>query len=137
LNEILDSKEPFTQEQFTNQLKSTKMSDKDYSIYQEDFKNYSSRWDYLVKYNIKDVTIMIEPINKLLKLWSDLGIDMFNALSLSGNANTVKHKVLYNDFSPNGDYSQKDDSPIFKPTLDWAKKKGGVSLLTILNLISY
>ena len=51
------------------------------------------------------------------KMWKDLGIDMFRCISLSSNAKTLKHKMLYDDFDVNASYSIDglDQSQYFEP----------------------
>jgi hypothetical protein len=92
LNNILDNNNIFTKKQFYNSLKQVDISDSDYEIYKNIYQNYHSRWDYLISYNVRDCEIMIKPINNLLRMWEEYGIDMFHELPPSGNASVVKHK---------------------------------------------
>jgi hypothetical protein len=66
---------------------------------------------------------MITPINNLMNIFQDLGMDMFHSISLSSNANAVKHKMLYEDFDVNENYDIETDDPYFIPTMQWAKAK--------------
>jgi hypothetical protein len=125
LNKILGRKEPFARVLFFDSLSNQELSEKDYKIYLEDAKKYKNGWEYLAFYNIRDVEIMIGPIKKMMQMLSNLGIDMFSYLSLSSNANALKHRMLYRDFDINADYSTPSDDPAFVPTLAWAQQRAG------------
>jgi hypothetical protein len=66
---------------------------------------------------------MITPIKNMLKMWQGYGIDMFNCISLSSNANALKHKMMYKDLDPNTDYNTRTYDTAFVPTQEWAEKK--------------
>jgi hypothetical protein len=123
LNNILCKNQPFAQEDFHNDLTQEPFTDDNYKIYLQESEKFATRWDYLEGYNIKDVEIMITPINNLMNMFQDLGMDMFHSISLSSNANAVKHKMLYEDFDVNENYDVETDDPYFIPTMQWAKAK--------------
>jgi hypothetical protein len=124
LNLVLDKNEYFTQKDFDNAPTNSKISDKDYGVYLNDAKNYKNRWDYLEFYNVKDVEVMITPIkNMIMMLHAKFGIDMFSFLSLSSNANAIKHKMLYEEMDVNENYNIDDGKPDFVVTKEWAKKR--------------
>jgi hypothetical protein len=114
-----------TKDDFFNDLKQKPFSETEYKEYRDDAENFETGWDYLKPYNIRDVEVMIKPTQSMKKMWADLGIDMFHCISLLSNANTLKHKMLYDDFDVNADYNIDglDTSPYFEPTLEWAKEK--------------
>jgi hypothetical protein len=53
---------------------------------------------------------MIKPINNMVKMFDELGMDMFSSISLSSNANAIKHKMMYDDFDVNNHYNREDNS---------------------------
>jgi hypothetical protein len=124
IKKILLTNDAFSKYDFNKSLKNTQLNVKDYAAYLEDRKNYNSRLEYLIAYNIRDCLIMVEPINNLIKMFEDLGIDMFNSLSLSGNASAVKHKMLDTNFDVNTNCDIKSENEkSFIPTFNWAADK--------------
>jgi hypothetical protein len=101
----LNSKVRFSIYDFFNSLKNKSLSVREYVNYCEDYKKYKNRWDYLKTYCIKDVEIMINPINnKIKKIEDKNGLDMFSFLSMSVLANADKYKCMYEDFDVDKDY---------------------------------
>jgi hypothetical protein len=97
---------------------------KDYVTYLEFFKNYSSKWDYLESYCIRDVEIAIKPINNMIKMFEELGMDMFSSISLSSNANAIKHKMMYDDLDVNTNYADNNNNePDFEYNFQWSEMK--------------
>ena len=122
-NEVLSKSEPFSPEDFHSELNQSEISAKDYMMYLEDAKNFSSRWDYLKHYNILDVKAMISPLDNLINLFWEHKIDMLKNLSLSANASAIKYAKCYDDFDINGDYSIHESETKFTPTREWFNKK--------------
>jgi hypothetical protein len=52
---------------------------------------------------------MIEPIDNLIKMNFDNGLDMFNYLSMASCANGTKYKMCCDDLDLNLRYTTKDD----------------------------
>ncbi|KAA6353723.1 MAG: hypothetical protein EZS28_050750, partial [Streblomastix strix] len=88
-NEILSKSEPFSKEDFNNELRKESITDETYQIYLEDSKQFKNRWDYLQYYNEQDTSIMIKPIENLIEMNFENGIDMFNYISMASCANTI------------------------------------------------
>ncbi|GHU18930.1 hypothetical protein FACS189472_07970 [Alphaproteobacteria bacterium] len=124
LDKIPSNKEPFTQESFFDSLKNEEMSDKNYGIYLKDYEAYKNMWEYLEYYKVRDVEVMIEPINKMINMFSQLGVDILSYLSLSANASSIKHKMLYDGFDVEADYNCESDEEEFVSTIEWATERG-------------
>jgi hypothetical protein len=95
VNKILENNDTYSKYDFDNSLINSGITVKDYVMYLKDKKNYDTRWKYLEFYNIRDVAIMIKPINNMIKCF--------------------KHKMLYKDFDINADYTlDNSDEPDIK-----------------------
>ncbi|KAA6362539.1 MAG: hypothetical protein EZS28_041934, partial [Streblomastix strix] len=91
-NEVLSQTEPFKKEDFDNKLRKESMTDDAYQIYLEDSKQFKNRWDYLQYYNKQDTSIMIKPIENLIDMNFENGIDMFNHISMASCRNIGNKK---------------------------------------------
>jgi hypothetical protein len=98
--EVLNKSEPFTQVYFHSILRDSDISVKDYEVYLVDWKvkGFLNRWEYLKHYNIKDVQIMISPIDNLIKIFFQWKVDMFVNITLASIAQYMKFKLLYDDW---------------------------------------
>jgi hypothetical protein len=61
--EYINIKEPFAQKDLYSSLAKTDISNSDYDIYLQDYKQYLSRISYLIHYNELDTFIMVEQMN--------------------------------------------------------------------------
>jgi hypothetical protein len=122
LNKILNTSQKFSWYDFYNKLTNTRISIKNYAEYLEE--PMKTRWDYLESYCLRDVEIMVKPINKMLGMFSELGIDMLACVSASSNANALKHKIMYSDFDVTADYNTSfEHEPNFIPAKRWAERR--------------
>ena len=86
-NEVLNKSEPFEYNDFYSYLnQSNPLTHEAYDEYVKDALNYKSRWDYLLKYNVDDVEMMIKPIDNLINMNAEYNVDLIRNLSLSKNA---------------------------------------------------
>jgi len=121
---VLDSKEILPIEAFYSNLTKQGISVKEYEDYNEDMtKNNWTHWDYLKKYNIQDTEIMVPALNFMINHNIKYGIDLLNYVSLSSYACAMKYAMAYDGFSIDGDYSQEDNTPLFKITEKYWQKK--------------
>ncbi|KAA6385696.1 MAG: hypothetical protein EZS28_018776, partial [Streblomastix strix] len=117
VNQFLSSTESFEHNDFYIQISRKYISDKDYQEYVDDFisldtngnRKFKDRWAYLEFYNIRDVQCMFAPINILIDLCWQQGIDMLSQISLSQIANSIKYNYAWEDFNINGDYNIETD----------------------------
>ncbi|KAA6378792.1 MAG: hypothetical protein EZS28_025681, partial [Streblomastix strix] len=131
VDQFLSSSEPFKHEDFYNQISRKNISDKEYQEYVEDFisldangnSKFEDRWSYLEFYNIRDVECMFAPINNLIDLCWQQGIDMLSQISLSQIANSIKYNYAWEDFDINGDYNIETGNKEYKFYSEkWNKK---------------
>jgi hypothetical protein len=117
---ILDKSEPFEYEDFKSYLKQKNTLEVgDYAVYLYEARNFPNRWEYLKFYNIKDVTAMIQPLDKSIELNWQYGVDTLKSVSLSANASAIKYSLAYKDFDVNADYSIPTILPPFTFTKKW------------------
>ncbi|KAA6371600.1 MAG: hypothetical protein EZS28_032873 [Streblomastix strix] len=109
-NEILSKSEPFSKEDFNNELRKESITGETYQIYLEDSKQFKNKWDYLQYYNEQDTSIMIKPIENLIEMNFENGIEIFNYISMASCANTIKYKIACHDFDLNSRYINQNDS---------------------------
>jgi hypothetical protein len=57
-----------------------------------------NEWDCLKYYNIINVKIMISPIVNLIAVFFKWGIDMLPNITLAGNIQCMKFKMLYDNY---------------------------------------
>jgi hypothetical protein len=55
---------------------------------------------------------MIKPIDKLIEMNFNNGIDMFNYVSMASCANAIKYKMACDDFDLNARYENKTDTSL-------------------------
>lgn len=123
-NEVLNKSEPFKYSDFYSYLnQKNPLTMTQYNDYVEDSKNYNNRWEYLLKYNDKDVEMMIKPIDELIRLNAKYQIDLIKNLSLSKNSSCIKYAMSYCDFDFETDYDIKIEKTTFKPTEQWWQHK--------------
>ncbi|KAA6397570.1 MAG: hypothetical protein EZS28_006900 [Streblomastix strix] len=131
VNQFLSSTEPFEHKDFYNQINRKNISDKEYQEYVVDFtssqpngsNNFKDRWSYLQYYNIRDVECMFAPINNLIDICWEQGIDMLSQISLSQIANSIKYNYAWEDFDINGDYNIETGNKEYKFYSEkWNKK---------------
>jgi hypothetical protein len=93
---------PFEYKQFYSNLKNSIITPEQYHEYLKDWeeKECKTRWDCFKYYNINDVKIMHSPINNLIKMFFQYGVDMLVNLSLASLAQCIKYKLLYDDYHP-------------------------------------
>ncbi|KAA6377517.1 MAG: hypothetical protein EZS28_026956 [Streblomastix strix] len=141
--EILNISELFEQNQFFNELTQEKLSNSDYFDYLLDqiviivnnhgkvidtIKKFNNRWDYLQYYNELDTSIMIKPIDNLIKMNFDNDLDMFNYLSMASCANATKYRMCCDDLDLNQRYTNENDpalqfyNPFVLTQEHWNKK---------------
>jgi hypothetical protein len=94
---ILNKTVPFEYKQFYSNLKNSIITPEQYQEYLKDLeeKEFKIRWDYLKYYNINNVKIMNSPINNLIKMFFQYGVNMLANLSLASLAQCIKYKLLY------------------------------------------
>ncbi|KAA6373464.1 MAG: hypothetical protein EZS28_031009 [Streblomastix strix] len=122
VNQFLSSSEPFKHEDFYNQISRKNISDKEYQEYVEDFNSldangnskFKDRWAYLEFYNIRDVECMFAPINNLIDLCWQQGIDMLSQIPLSQIANSIKYNYAWEEFDINGNYNIETGNKEYK-----------------------
>jgi hypothetical protein len=103
--EILSKTEPFDYADFYSSLRGCNISLKEYEEYLDVAKNFKTRLDYLLYYNVLDTQIMFPIINALVEKFQTLNVDLLRNFSLSACAAEAKYAMAYKDFDINGDYS--------------------------------
>jgi hypothetical protein len=123
IHDVLGKTEPFAKADFYSKLTKSGISDDEYKQYLEDYNDkiakgvIKNRWGYLLYYNELDTIIMINPINNLINLYWDEGVDILMNYSLAACANVIKY--VYNlkgfEFSPeeskNANTTQQPSQP--------------------------
>jgi hypothetical protein len=68
---VLNQSVIFEQQDFHSNLKNPNISVKEYKAYLVDLeeKEFQSRWDYMMYYNINNLIIMISPIDNLIAIF--------------------------------------------------------------------
>ena len=122
----LPKKEPFAKEHFYSDLSKANISDEEYAIYLEDYKNYKNRLDYFIHYCDQDVMIMIDPIDSIINETFEYKIDMLHNMSLSSNASMIRYALAYEDFDPRAFYpDEPGESDYMLTKKSWHNKVQG------------
>ena len=113
--ELLRTK-PFEQKDFFNSLTQEPLSDADYEMYLNDYKQYKNFYEYSQYYNEQDTKIMFCIIDNLIDMYNMDNVDCLNNLSISSLASSIKYLMCYDNFDINTCYSPKkvDETLQFK-----------------------
>jgi hypothetical protein len=131
-NQVLSQTTPLPKEAFHDRMHNKDITDEDYLEYITNFtvtlprlfgKESITHWDYLQYYNERDVKVMISPIDNLIRLNAEYGVDMLRNCSLSGNASAIKYMLAYRDFDPKQSYCEQTEGTPFSISINWLRKK--------------
>ncbi|KAA6399566.1 MAG: hypothetical protein EZS28_004911 [Streblomastix strix] len=118
------------------------ISDKDYQEQVDDFtssqpngfisldtngnRKFKDRWAYFEFYNIRDVECIFAPINNMIDLCWQQGIDTLSQISLFQIANSIKYNYTWESFDINVDYNIETGNKEYKFYSEkWNKKVEG------------
>ncbi|KAA6389079.1 MAG: hypothetical protein EZS28_015397 [Streblomastix strix] len=121
--QVLGYSESFTKEDLHDKLNNKNISDEDYEQYCKDSVNFEIRQEYLMHYNIKDVSCMINPINHLIQIIWEEKVDMLGCISLAQIVSQFKYKYCYDKFDINASYNIVNGFEYFEVTLYWWNNK--------------